>query len=218
MEIVVDHIGHQYGSMTVLEDINLTVKQGEINPLTYVFQDFSLVPWRTVEANVALPLEHHRLSRADREARVSDALGRTNLLDFRTALPKQLSGGMRQRVGIARALACSPAVLLMDEPLSALDAQTRDILMEDFMALWLRERITAVYVTHNLTEAIRLANRVAVLSRRPGRLKRLVEIPLPHVERVKPERQIEIAHLHEELWSQIRDEAKTAEREAETGI
>lgn len=191
------------------------VPANSLNPLTFVFQDFSLVPWRTVEGNVALPLEHHPLSKAERAERVTDALARTNLLDFRNALPKQLSGGMRQRVGIARAFACSPAVLLMDEPLSALDAQTRDILMEDFMALWLKERITAVYVTHNLTEAIRLANRVAILSRRPGRLKQLVEITLPHAERVKPERQIEVAELHERLWSQIRDEAKIAEREVE---
>lgn len=188
-----------------------------LNPLTYVFQDFSLLPWRTVEGNVALALEHHAISRAERELRIADALTRTNLLDFRKALPKQLSGGMRQRVGIARALAASPDVLLMDEPLSALDAQTRDLLMEDFLTLWLRERITAVYVTHNLSEAIRLANRVAVLSRRPGRLKRLVQIDLPQAERAKPETQIEMARLHDELWGLIRDEAAIADREIEPG-
>jgi len=189
-----------------------------LNPLTFVFQDFALLPWRTVEGNVALALEHHAISRAERRRRVEDALARTSLGDFRAALPKQLSGGMRQRVGIARALAVSPDVLLMDEPLSALDAQTRDLLMEDFLALWLREHITAVYVTHNLSEAIRLANRVAVLSRRPGRLKRLVAIDVPQAERSKPAAQPEMARLHEELWSLIRDEAAIADREIEPGV
>src|SRR5262250_288929 len=113
-----------------------------LNPFTYIFQDFALLPWRSVAANVRLPLEHHALSRPARAALVADALARTGLTDFAQALPKQLSGGMRQRVGIARALVVKPAVLLMDEPLSALDAQTRELLMEDFEAIWAREHTT----------------------------------------------------------------------------
>src|SRR5690606_7442189 len=105
---------------------------------------------------------------------IDDVLTRTGLVEFRAAFPKQLSGGMRQRVGIARALAAEPAVLLMDEPLSALDAQTRELLMEDFLALWLRARLSVVYVTHNLAEALSLADRIVVLSRRPGRIRRIV--------------------------------------------
>src|SRR5689334_8538385 len=128
-----------------------------LNPFTYIFQDFALLPWRTVAANVALPLEHHAMRRADRDARVAGALARTGLSDFAGALPKQLSGGMRQRVGIARALVVKPAMLLMDEPFSALDAQTRELLMEDFEAIWARENTTAAYVTHNLHEALRMA-------------------------------------------------------------
>jgi NitT/TauT family transport system ATP-binding protein len=194
-----------------------TPPAASLNPLTYVFQDFALLPWRTVEANISLPLEHHRLSKADRDARIADALARTNLTDFRTALPRQLSGGMRQRVGIARALAASPAILLMDEPLSALDAQSRELLMEDFLALWLRERITAVYVTHNLAEAIRLADRVAVLSRRPGRLRDIVPIPIPQAARGAPAHQVELVRLQDQLWSMIRDEAALADREMSAG-
>jgi NitT/TauT family transport system ATP-binding protein len=188
-----------------------------LNPLTYIFQDFALLPWRTVAGNVALVLEHHKLSASERAARVADVLARTGLTEFRAAFPKQLSGGMRQRVGIARALAVKPAVLLMDEPLSALDAQTRDLLMEDFLALWLRERTTAVYVTHNLAEALRLADRVAILSRRPGRLRDIVPIAIPQAERSRAAAQAELATLHERLWGLIRAEAQQAEREVVDG-
>jgi NitT/TauT family transport system ATP-binding protein len=184
-----------------------------LNPVTYIFQDFALLPWRTVEGNVALPLEHHKLADAERAARITDALARTGLEEFRGAFPKQLSGGMRQRVGIARALAARPAMLLMDEPLSALDAQTRELLMEDLLALWLRERLGIVYVTHNLVEALRLADRIVVLSRRPGRIREIVAIDMPQAERGKPEAQVEIALLHDRLWRLIKSEAKVAERE-----
>jgi NitT/TauT family transport system ATP-binding protein len=184
-----------------------------LNPLTFIFQDFALLPWRTVERNVGLPLEHHRLSAAERQARVADALQRTGLSDFAKALPKQLSGGMRQRVGIARALVVRPAVLLMDEPLSALDAQTRDLLMEDFLDLLLRERMAGIYVTHNFHEALRLADRVVVLSRRPGRIKEVLDIPIPQRERTGKAAQSQLADIGERLWSLIRDEASVADRE-----
>jgi NitT/TauT family transport system ATP-binding protein len=189
------------------------VPAGSLNPFTYVFQDFALLPWRTVEGNVALALEHHSLAAAERARRIDDVLARTGLAEFRAAFPKQLSGGMRQRVGIARALAAEPAVLLMDEPLSALDAQTRELLMEDFLALWLRARLSVVYVTHNLAEALRLADRIAVLSRRPGRIRRIVPVPLPQAERAAPAAQAALAELHDDLWALIKTEAQIAERE-----
>jgi NitT/TauT family transport system ATP-binding protein len=184
-----------------------------LNPFTFVFQDFALLPWRTVEGNVALPLEHHGLGAAERARRVAAALERLGLAEFRDAYPKQLSGGMRQRVGIARALVVRPAVLLMDEPLSALDAQTRALLMEDFLALWLDQRVAAVYVTHNLGEAVRLADRIVVLSRRPGRITAVLPLAIPQRERQEPAAQPELARLSEALWQQLKAEAQLADRE-----
>jgi len=186
---------------------------GCLNPLTFVFQDFALLPWRTVAGNVALALEPHRLTRAEREVRITEVLQLCGLADFADALPKQLSGGMRQRVGIARAIAVRPAVMLMDEPLSALDAQTRELLMEDLIAIWARERTTTLYVTHNLNEAVRLADKVVVLSRRPGRIKRIVEIAVPVADRMKPEHASLLKDLHDQLWGLIKAEAQVAERE-----
>jgi NitT/TauT family transport system ATP-binding protein len=187
--------------------------KNSLNPITFVFQDFALLPWRSVRDNVAFGLEHHGLSRERVDALANDALARTGLADFPDVLPKQLSGGMRQRVGIARALAVSPAVCLMDEPLSALDAQTRELLLEDFRRIWEEERVATVYITHNLDEAIRLADRVVVLSRRPGRIKDIIPVPIPRAERTSEAVAAEVAHLHNRLWRLIRDEAVAAERE-----
>ncbi len=184
-----------------------------LNPLTFVFQDFALLPWRTVWGNAMLPLEHHPLAAAERRERVEAALQRLGLAEFKDAYPKQLSGGMRQRVGIARALVVRPAVLLLDEPLSALDAQTRELLMEDFLALWLDQRVAAVYVTHNLTEALRLADRIIVLSRRPGRIKAVIPVAIPQRERQTPAAERALAERGHSLWQLLRDEAVEAERE-----
>ena len=186
-----------------------------LNPLTFVFQDFALLPWCTVEANVEFPLAHLPISDTDRRAVIDDALRRTGLADFRGAYPKQLSGGMRQRVGIARALAVRPAILLMDEPLSALDSQTRELLMEDFIRLLADGAMGAVYVTHNLEEAVRLADRVVVLSRRPGRVREIVDIPMTRAERGAMGAREKLLTLQNDLWSLIREEAIDAEREVQ---
>jgi NitT/TauT family transport system ATP-binding protein len=186
-----------------------------LNPLTFVFQDFALLPWCTVEANVEFPLLHTRLSPPERRALVDDALRRTGLADFRATFPKQLSGGMRQRVGIARALVVRPAILLMDEPLSALDSQTRELLMEDFIGLLADGGMGAVYVTHNLEEAVRLADRIVVLSRRPGRIREVVTIPMTRSERGDVAARGQLLQLQNELWALIRTEAIDAEREVQ---
>jgi NitT/TauT family transport system ATP-binding protein len=188
---------------------------GSLNPLTFVFQDFALLPWCTVEGNVEFPLLHAGLSTHQRRALVEDALRRTGLSDFRATYPKQLSGGMRQRVGIARALAVKPAILLMDEPLSALDSQTRELLMEDFIRLLADGAMGAVYVTHNLEEAVRLADRIVVLSRRPGKVREVVAIAMTRNERGDINARGQLLALQNELWSLIREEAIDAEREVQ---
>jgi NitT/TauT family transport system ATP-binding protein len=186
---------------------------GSLNPLTFVFQDFALLPWCTVEENIEFVLRHTGLSAAEGGAIVADALRRTNLSEFRKTWPKQLSGGMRQRVGIARALAVRPAILLMDEPLSALDSQTRELLMEDFIGLLADGGMGAAYVTHNLEEAVRLADRIVVLSRRPGRVREVVSIPLTRAERGDINARARLLALQNDLWSLIREEAIDAGRE-----
>lgn len=191
------------------------VPEGCLNPLTYIFQDFALLPWRSVAGNVSLVLEDHALSATQRARIVDDVLARTNLTEFRTAWPRQLSGGMKQRVAIARALAVNPAVMLMDEPLSALDAQTRELLMDDLVALWTRTPFTAVYVTHNLAEAVRLGHRIVVLSRRPGRIREIVEIDIPLADRRAGDPALEAHQSH--LWHLMRDEAAAADQELHLG-
>ena len=182
-----------------------------LNPLTYIFQDFALLPWRTVAGNVSLVLEDHGISGAEAKAIINDVLDRTRLTDFASALPKQLSGGMKQRVAIARALAVKPAVMLMDEPLSALDSQTRELLMDDLVDLWTRQPFTAVYVTHNLAEAVRLGHSIVVLSRRPGTIREIVHLDKPLADRHFGDADLDERQKY--LWQLMRDEARAADAE-----
>lgn len=143
-----------------------------------VFQSPVLYDWRTVKKNVMLPMEILKVPKADREERAMQMLELVGLTDFADRYPKQLSGGMQQRVGIARALAIQPEILLMDEPFSALDEFTREKLHEDLLRIWRKTNKTIVFVTHNIAESVFLSDRVCVLSPHPGRLSALIDIDL----------------------------------------
>ena len=183
-------------------------------PTAMVFQEFALFPWRTVRGNVEFGLEEAGRPRAERARIVREMIDLIGLAGFEEKYPHQLSGGMRQRVGIARALAVDPAVLLMDEPFSALDAQTRQLMQEELVALWERTRKTIVYVTHNIQEAVYLADRVVVLSRRPGCVLAVVEVPLgrPRAEAVHGEPAF--VRTVERIWALIKGQAREALQEA----
>jgi NitT/TauT family transport system ATP-binding protein len=174
-----------------------------------VFQHVGLVPWRTVERNVGLALElkhHRRLSGDDRDL-VRETLRHLGLSGFESYYPYQISGGMQQRVGIARALVTAPRLLLMDEPFGALDAQTRGLLQDELLSLFNRLRIATVFVTHDLDEAVYLSDRVIVMSRRPANVREEISIPLPRPRtdydaRMHPE----FTKLRGYLWQLLKPE------------
>jgi NitT/TauT family transport system ATP-binding protein len=170
-----------------------------------VFQDFALLPWATVQRNVEFGLLLRGVAAAERAAVARRAIGRVGLGGFEQAYPAQLSGGMQQRVGLARALAVSPQVLLMDEPFASIDEQTRRLFQDELLALWSEERKTVVFVTHSMEEAIYLSDRVVVLSPRPGRVHRILDVPLPRPREAADVRATaEFARLVDELWKVLR--------------
>jgi NitT/TauT family transport system ATP-binding protein len=180
-------------------------------PLTAtVFQEFALFPWRTVQGNVEFGLEELGLPAGERALRARRQIELAGLAGFEDRYPHQLSGGMRQRVGIARALAVDPAVLLMDEPFSALDAQTRTLMMEELLGIWERTRKTIVYVTHNIQEAVFMADRVLVLSRRPARVLASVPVPLGRPRREAMTGERAFVETADRIWSLIRSQAQAA--------
>ena len=150
-----------------------------LGSLGFVFQDANLLPWRSVWRNIALPLEVLGVPRAERRARASELASVVGLESFLDHLPRALSGGMRQRAAIMRALAANPDVLLMDEPFGALDAMTRDDMNLMLQDIWLKEKKTIVLVTHSIAEAAFLADRIVVLTPHPGRIQRIVEVDFP---------------------------------------
>jgi len=182
-------------------------------PTAMVFQEFALFPWRTVQTNVELGLEERGLPAAERRVVARRFIELTGLGGFEGKYPHQLSGGMRQRVGIARALAVEPAVLLMDEPFSALDAQTRQLMQEELLAIWERTRQTILYVTHNIHEAVWMADRVVVLSRRPGRVLEIVPVKLPRPRTEAMLGEPGFVQAVERIWTLIKSQAREALRE-----
>jgi NitT/TauT family transport system ATP-binding protein len=169
-----------------------------------VFQQYALFPWRTALANVAFGLETKRLPRRQRLARAREVLDLVGLSAFADRYPHQLSGGMKQRVAIARSLAYEPEVLLMDEPYAALDAQTREALQDQLLDIWRRTGTTIVFITHSIEEAIYLGQRVAVMTSRPGRIKEVVEIDLFEADDVRSTP--EFAAQRHAVWQLLRDE------------
>jgi NitT/TauT family transport system ATP-binding protein len=179
-----------------------------------VFQHFALFPWKTVRANVRYGLERLKIPRAEREARAQAMIDLVGLRGFEDSYPSQLSGGMKQRTAIARTLAFDPSILLMDEPFGALDAQTRALMQTELLGIWQRTPKTVIFVTHDVQEAVYLADRVAVMSARPGRIKTIVETRFGNRD---PSllRSPAFVEKVEEIWNLVRIEAIKAQgREA----
>ena len=170
-----------------------------------VFQDFALLPWATAQRNVEFGLLLRGVGAAERAATARRYLAKVGLAGFEGAYPAQLSGGMQQRVGLARALAVNPRVLLMDEPFASIDEQTRRLFQDDLLGLWSEECRTVVFVTHSMEEAIYLSDRVVVLSPRPGRVHQILDVPLPRPREATDVRSgADFARLVDGLWKILR--------------
>jgi NitT/TauT family transport system ATP-binding protein len=176
-----------------------------------VFQHFALFPWKTVLKNVLYGLEKQKIPREERLRRAQAFIDLVGLSGFEDSYPAQLSGGMKQRAAIARTLAIDPRILLMDEPFGALDAQTRSLMQTELLRIWQHSRKTVIFVTHDVQEAVFLAERIAVMSARPGRVKEIVEVRL---DKEDPElsRSRAFADTVDHVWSLVRAEAILAER------
>lgn len=175
-----------------------------------VFQHFALFPWKTVRENVTYGLELKRMPAAQRNELAQKFIDLVKLTGFEDSWPAQLSGGMRQRVAIARTLVTDPDVLLMDEPFGALDAQTRGLLQEELLAIWGMTRKTVLFVTHDVNEAVLLSDRVVVMSARPGRIKTTLDIDLPRPRTPDVTRSQQFVNYCQDIWSLVREEALVA--------
>jgi len=170
-----------------------------------VFQGYALLPWRSVLSNVELGLEINKVPRKIRKELAREFLSLVGLSNFEKYYPSQLSGGMKQRAAIARALVYDPKILLMDEPFSALDAQTREILQTELLGIWSKTKKTIIFITHSVEEAVFLSDKVIVMGSHPGRIIRNIPINLPYPRN----RSLgEFQQIREKIWEEIRDEAK----------
>jgi NitT/TauT family transport system ATP-binding protein len=179
--------------------------------MAMVFQHFGLFPWKTVYDNVAYGLRMARANRADIARKVPYFINLVGLAGFEKAYPYQMSGGMQQRCGLARALAIEPGVLMMDEPFAAVDAQTREILQFELLRIWEQRPTTMVFVTHSIEEAVLMGDRVFVLKGRPSSIQETIAIDLPRPRTRETLREPRFAELREQVWSTLMSEAKQAE-------
>ncbi|MFC5718341.1 ABC transporter ATP-binding protein [Pseudomonas sp. GCM10022188] len=175
-----------------------------------VFQGYALFPWRTVLENIEVGLEIRGVGKAERRERAREYLELVGLHGFAARYPHEISGGMKQRVAIARALVYQPDVLLMDEPFAALDAQTREILQGELLRIWDKHKITIVFITHSLDEAIYLSDRIAVMTHRPGRVKEILEVPLARPRLAEVRNCAEFVQLRQRAWEVLKDEVRFA--------
>ena len=171
-----------------------------------VFQQYALFPWRTVLKNVMFPLEMKKTPKAEAEAIARKYIKAVGLEGFEHSYPKELSGGMKQRVAIARAYAADPEVLLLDEPFGALDAQTRVQLQTELLETWEHEKKTCFFITHDVDEAIILAQRVIIMSARPGRIKKIVDIDIPYPRTQATKTDPRFLELKTEIWNEVYQE------------
>lgn len=187
--------------------INGDVIKGPHRDVGVVFQEESTFPWRTVQRNVEFGLQMRGVTREERRCRAEEMLELVGLKDFRRSFPGHLSGGMKQRVAIARTLVMHPALLLMDEPFGALDEQTRIILGEELLRIQRTLEQTVLLITHNIQEAVLLSNRIVVLGARPGRIKAVVDVDLPRERDSKLLATDRFAQIVGQVWSVLRDES-----------
>jgi NitT/TauT family transport system ATP-binding protein len=195
--------------------IDIATSPAADKPVTAtVFQEDSVFPWLTTEDNVGYGLRIRGVLPAERRTIVDDLIGKMGLTAFRRAYPAQLSGGMRQRVSVARAFANQPEVLLMDEPFGALDEQTRLRLQDELLRLWTQHRQTVIFITHSLDEAITLSDRIVVLSARPGRIQAIIPVEIPRPRQVVSLRANPLyGALYQKLWNLLSDDVKAAGRQ-----
>ena len=171
-----------------------------------VFQEYAIFPWKNIIDNVAFGLQMRGISKKERYRIATDWLARVGLSKFANYYPHQISGGMKQRVSIVRALANDPDVLLMDEPLGALDAQTRTVIQEELIQLWEADRKTVVYITHSLDEAILMSDRVVLMTANPGTIKDIYQIDLPRPRTLATSSTVEYNEIKNHIWSSLRVE------------
>lgn len=175
-----------------------------------VFQDASLLPWRSVLKNVVYGLECNHVKAAEARDRAMHFIEMVGLAGFENHYPHELSGGMQQRVNLARALVMDPQILLMDEPFAALDAQTRETMQEELLQIWLKAKKTVLFITHQIDEAIFLSDRVAVFTARPGRVKEILPVSLERPRSLKLKRDPRFHQIEDYIWGLILEESKRA--------